>query len=266
MLPVGSQGCLALTCKTYYTQFKFVFRDKFFEPPSPWSEPLGSPNPNWELVTKYMTERETERCLFLTQTQTQYWRFCSSCRKLHPKNEFEEKALTAKDEKRYCKWHGIVMFSSQIIRFKLESDALCDIDRCLPWRYQRYLPEFGLDRTPWLALRLERDQDPCIIATSCYHLIVPRNFNANYPMICPHIALFNLFSRKVGDEGNEIFECRHYETLISGYTAIEATFLDGEELCNHWFEVRRKLDRSSLSGRDLWWRQAKYGFTIGTIP
>lgn len=31
MLPEASQGCLALTCKTYYTLFKSVFRDRFFD-------------------------------------------------------------------------------------------------------------------------------------------------------------------------------------------------------------------------------------------
>lgn len=30
MLPVVSRGCLALTCKTYHTQFIAVFRDEIF--------------------------------------------------------------------------------------------------------------------------------------------------------------------------------------------------------------------------------------------
>ncbi|OKP13355.1 hypothetical protein PENSUB_957 [Penicillium subrubescens] len=106
VLPVGSQNCLALTCMTYYTQSKFVFLDKFFNSPHPASEPSGpcednKSDPDWEWFTKFMAERELERELFLTRAQTKYWRFCSSCRKLHPEYEFEEKALNEKDENRH---------------------------------------------------------------------------------------------------------------------------------------------------------------------
>jgi hypothetical protein len=81
MLPVSSQACLALTCKTYYTQFKSVFRDEFFDSPDPDSEPLGPWNddkvkPDWKLFRKFIAERELERGFFLTQAQTIYWRFC----------------------------------------------------------------------------------------------------------------------------------------------------------------------------------------------
>lgn len=106
------------------------------------------------IITKSITERAIERGLFLTQAQTNYWRFCSSCRKLHPRSEFEKKALNEDGEKRHCKWPGIVIFSSEILRLDLISNILNDIDCHLPWTHERYLPEFGLDYTPCMKIRL----------------------------------------------------------------------------------------------------------------
>jgi hypothetical protein len=160
MLPVSSQACLALTCKTYYTQFKSVFRDEFFDSPDPDSEPLGpwtddKVKPDWKLFRKFIAERELERGFFSYSGPNQILAFLSSCRKLHPKHEFEDTALNEKDENRHCKWPGIVIFSSRIQPIKPITNVLHDADRSLPWQCARYLPEFGLDRTPWIAVRLE---------------------------------------------------------------------------------------------------------------
>lgn len=96
MLPVRSQGCLALTCKTYHTEFKSVFHDDFFKIPGIEAE--SSKSSDGLELSQNLGQRSIDCSLFLIQTQLEYLRHDASCRKLHPRCEFDEHELGKQDE------------------------------------------------------------------------------------------------------------------------------------------------------------------------
>jgi hypothetical protein len=258
MLPIRSQGCLALTCKTYHTQFKSIFRDDFFKLPGCQIKSQDRQTPS----TEDLSRRAIERSLFLIQAQTQYWRYCASCRWLLPRCEFEEHELGERDEFRSCKWPGVSFLGTNVSTPKILSRSLTSIDSVLPWQFNHSFLEFDFDVTPLLMMDLSRDQDLCLALTSTYILItVPTNFTAAYPKVCPHIALFVL-GKEARESRDWLTHCPFGNTTIHAHPTEVSSFRDrnGEYVYPCIVEVRRKFGRHSLSGKDLWWRLAQFGF------
>lgn len=103
MLPLDSQGCLALTCKTYYLQFNSVFCERFFKVPRLPTNPANLEKRRLMSILQSWNKRGIARSVFLIRAQTKDLRYCAGCRTLHPRNEFKKTQLSIVAEFRHCK-------------------------------------------------------------------------------------------------------------------------------------------------------------------
>jgi hypothetical protein len=95
-LPVVSQACLVLSCKRLYLLFDFILKNPTFE--YPYSNGLD--------ISLDLSNR-TELLIAL---ESQRWRYCAACLKLHPLGDFDQTSLGYENPiLRACRWPGIIV-------------------------------------------------------------------------------------------------------------------------------------------------------------
>lgn len=259
LLPPASKGCLALTCHTYYEQFRSVFQDPFFNFTRIETEIARKPGVHSDKFSR----RAINRTLFLRQARTDDWPYCGSCRMLHPRNEFEPEELAKKNELKHSKWPPTSLSNAAMRPMKPMDGSLYYLPSVSPWTHNHFFPEFGFPRIPWLRFEHGRDEEQSTITARHYYFDdVPFDFHSSYPMVCPHITLFGLFDRKTTESGTRVVMCEECDTWIRVSTKFAIARLDvcGEpcayrytEKCDYLVEVYSKLSPKSLSGKEAWW-------------
>lgn len=95
-LSVLSQACLLLTCKRLYHLFSHVLNDPAFR--FPYSD--GLDNLDLSIRTDLLLKLESER-----------WKYCAACLKLHPLADFDPTSRGYENPtRRFCQWPGIIVF------------------------------------------------------------------------------------------------------------------------------------------------------------
>lgn len=94
-LQVVSQACLALSCTRLYLLLGPVLKDPTFE--YPYSDGLD--------------ERDlSNRTELLIALESQLWKYCAACLKLHPLDDFDHTSLGYDNANlRVCRWPGIIV-------------------------------------------------------------------------------------------------------------------------------------------------------------
>ncbi|CAI7564344.1 unnamed protein product [Penicillium bialowiezense] len=89
-LSVVSQACLLLTCKKLYVLFNYVLNNPAFG--FPYSDGLD------ELDVSIRTD-------FLSKLESERWKYCAACLKLHPLEDFDPTSRGYENPiRRFCKW------------------------------------------------------------------------------------------------------------------------------------------------------------------
>lgn len=255
MLPEASQGCLALTCKTYYEQFKSVFRDRFFDLGDVGIDLSAAEGSDPDTLHTLWGRIGKDRLLFLTLAQLPQLLYCASCCLLHPSTEFDTEGLVQSKRLRSCKWPGVSLTGRRLESTVEEKDYVANLDLKLPWRY-----EFNNSNYGFMELRLKRDQHHSIISTLKYMFSHMHNHFVANAMACPHIALEDLFLNLDTEFLFQTFACLHCKArIVIKMTLTPSPFGNGLEKPYYYsVTVIRNLGRSTLSGKDLWWRYAQY--------
>ncbi|KAJ5371200.1 uncharacterized protein N7496_007292 [Penicillium cataractarum] len=259
MLAPASKGCLALTCRTYYEQFKSVFEHNFFDFIGIETEIARKPG----FHSNKFSRCAINRSIFLSQAQTDNWPYCGSCRLLHPSNEFEPEELEKKTELKNCKWPTMSLSNAPMKPINQADGSLYYLPSVSPWTYTHFFPEFGFPRIPLMRLEHGRDEEQSTITARMYYFDhIPFDFHSPYPMVCPHISLFGLFDRQTRECGSRDIMCEECDTWIRVSTKFRIARLDvcGEPCacrsrnkCDYVVEVYTKLGPKSLSGKEEWW-------------
>ncbi|KAL2871950.1 uncharacterized protein BJX67DRAFT_94418 [Aspergillus lucknowensis] len=79
LLPLLSQACLALTCRSLYNLFGYVLQDKSLA----WPRQLASKG-----YRPLMQQPEILRNQLLFLLEDDYWQYCTECLKMHPRSRF----------------------------------------------------------------------------------------------------------------------------------------------------------------------------------
>lgn len=99
-LPLDSQACLALTCKTFLGVFSSVLRDKELRFPRAFYD---------EPKHRSLSTATNARNRLLYRLQDKRWVYCAMCMMLHPACEFNWRQRARRAKKRCCmRWGGIV--------------------------------------------------------------------------------------------------------------------------------------------------------------
>ncbi|PYH97249.1 hypothetical protein BO71DRAFT_468616, partial [Aspergillus ellipticus CBS 707.79] len=100
LLPLPSQACLALSCKTLHAHFGFILKDAKLTWPrllatKSYEVPLAQPNiPRNQLLLLLEDDR---------------WLYCSGCLKLHPHNLFSSYSRSSPPQERRCMYQSGVI-------------------------------------------------------------------------------------------------------------------------------------------------------------
>ncbi|KAL4785007.1 hypothetical protein BJX76DRAFT_325763 [Aspergillus varians] len=95
-LPLVSQACLALTCKSLYGLLRSCHDDERLA----WPRFLASPLPSCEL---FGSQPHLPRTDLLLKQEDARWLYCCGCLKLHPNNHFTIGSIRVLPLRRYCK-------------------------------------------------------------------------------------------------------------------------------------------------------------------
>lgn len=94
-LSVVSQACLLLTCKKLYILFNYILSDPVFG--FPYSDGLD------EFDVSIRTD-------FLLKLESERWKYCAACLKLHPLKDFDPTSRGyGNPARRFCRWPGIIV-------------------------------------------------------------------------------------------------------------------------------------------------------------
>lgn len=118
-LPLVSQACLALTCKSLYRLLHSVLDDKQLA----WPRYLANPLPSHHRT--FGSEPELPRTDLLLKMEDSHWLYCAGCLKLHPNDHFLSKPMSSTS--RHCKWFsGVVDLCACLALTYLDAVKLAD--------------------------------------------------------------------------------------------------------------------------------------------
>lgn len=101
------QGCLALSCKRFYNQFQYIFKEAMFR--FPYSDAGIDLSIDLKARQCFLSNLQSPTG-FWSYFWSRRWIYCDACVKLHPRNEFEFNSYH--NTGRYalvCMWPGYVV-------------------------------------------------------------------------------------------------------------------------------------------------------------
>jgi len=109
LLPQIWQGCLTLSCKRFYQQFKDIFKERMFQ--NPCSNGDIDPLISIETRSHFLSMLQSPEGLW-SSLSSRRWTYCQACLELHPRNEFDPKVIDQIrfSHRLYCLWPGIIVF------------------------------------------------------------------------------------------------------------------------------------------------------------
>lgn len=110
LLPQILQGCFALSCRSLYHKFHYVFKEPMFR--FPCSDGIDR-TINIETRNHFLSRIQSQKGLWSYLTSP-CWTYCNACLKLHPRTEFSGWAFETGRGVR-CEWPGIIALCPYLI-------------------------------------------------------------------------------------------------------------------------------------------------------
>ena len=203
-LPIVSQACLVFSCKRFYRLFNFVLSDRRLQ----WPHSDG-PDDGLD---------PSSRIQVLMVLESQQWKCCAACLKLHPSSDFNQDSPGYNDPTlRTCQWPGMIVLCPCL---KFRSKSLGDLasqisqnfdERPDTWHHCEFLSRDG---TLSYELKISLSLDSCGWVVFNFHYAInvdPLKCHGvkRRIMLCPHIDAFEQIQSKGRSCANsESMECK----------------------------------------------------------
>lgn len=249
------QGCLALSCKRFYNQFQYIFKEGMFR------------FPYFDAGINHSIDLRARQCfLSLVQSPAGFWPsfwnrrwiYCDACVKLHPPNQFDPKRI--QNSGRFalvCLWPGYVVLcpclkvspkiftpiAFELNKAKLDSDLL--LKHIPNWHECKFeSPCKRLSYQLRISASLAHNKR-CIIFDFTYLVFIDKNLpyeGERKVMLCPHHGALSLIEAH-GCLAPISFQCS--QCTIS-YTISSSMKLCSNETLAYEVQFERQI---SLMGR-----------------